>query len=373
MFKKLSLTEYYLIFSITFLLIISVIAITSVSSDSALQKLDSPYYYIIRHIVYIIIGISLALIVSRINLDFIKKYSLFLLLANISLMALVLKFGFSAGGATRWIAVGPFTAQPSEFLKLTFLIYFCFLLSKIPKRKNNKLKNKSNNYWKSYLICFLFFLISILFLVMQRDASTLIVLFLILLITYFVSGISIKQGVLIFMAGLAGIISLIKFTPYRLERLHVFLDPSLDPMGVGYQIKQIAIAIGSGGLFGLGWGMSRQKLGFLPESMTDSIFAIICEESGFIGGSLLVFLFLVFLWSGLNIAKNASDKFSALLATGITSWIVLQGLINIGAMLRLFPLTGIPLPFISYGGSHMITELVAIGLLLNIARKSKIK
>ncbi len=373
MSKKLNLIQYSLIFSVSILLLISVIAIVSVSSDSALEKLGNPYYYIVRHIIYIVIGVSLAYIAFKINLDLIKKYSLPLLLANISLMALVLKFGFSAGGAVRWISIGPFTAQPSEFLKLTFLIYFSALLSKtINKKSKRRIKNK-NDSWKSSLFCLFLFFISIFILIKQKDASSLIILFFILFTVYFVSETPIWKNILILLAGTGGAIALTVFTPYRMERLKVFLDSGLDPMGAGYQIKQTAIAIGSGGLFGLGWGMSRQKLGFLPEPMSDTIFAVISEETGFIGATLVVILFLILLWTGLTISKNAPDKFSLLLSVGITSWITFQALVNIGAMLKFFPLTGVPLPFISYGGSHLITELVSVGLLLNIARKSKLK
>jgi cell division protein FtsW len=156
-----------------------------------------------------------------------------------------------------------------------------------------------------------------------------------------------------------------------MKRILVFLNPGIDPMGMGYQMKQILITIGSGGIFGLGLGMSVQKFGWIPQTMSDSIFAIFAEETGFVGSVVLIFLFLLLLWRGFRIAKMSQNKFSQLLAMGISCWICIQAFINIGAMIGLLPLTGIPLPFISYGGSHMVAELIGIGILLNISKSSK--
>lgn len=164
-------------------------------------------------------------------------------------------------------------------------------------------------------------------------------------------------------------LTLIKLAPYRAARLLVFLKPEIDPMGIGYQIKQALIAVGSGGISGLGLGMSQQRLGFLPQSISDSIFAILAEETGFIGCLILIFLFLIFLWRGFEIAKVSQNKFSQLAALGITSWITLQALTNIGSMIGILPLTGIPLPFISYGGSALVSELAGVGILLNISKQ----
>jgi len=154
-------------------------------------------------------------------------------------------------------------------------------------------------------------------------------------------------------------------------RLRVLLGSIKDPMGIGYQIEQSLIAIGSGGILGLGLGTSIQRFGFIPQTMSDSIFAVFAEETGFIGSLVLIFLFLVLLWRGFRISKRSPDKFSQLFAIGISSWICIQAFINIGAMIGILPLTGIPLPFISYGGSHMVAELIGIGILLNISKSSK--
>jgi len=156
--------------------------------------------------------------------------------------------------------------------------------------------------------------------------------------------------------------------PYRIQRLLIFLHPETDPLGIGFHLRQSLIAIGSGGIFGKGLGMSTQKFGFLPEAMSDSVFAVLGEETGIIGCSILILLFLLFLFLGFKIAKSSTDKFSKLTAVGITVWIVSQAFINITSTLGLFPISGIPLPFFSYGGSHIISEMIAIGLLLNISK-----
>ncbi len=159
-----------------------------------------------------------------------------------------------------------------------------------------------------------------------------------------------------------------QLAPYRVNRLLVFFNPGIDPMGIGYQLKQSLIAVGSGGITGVGLGMSIQKLGFLPQPISDSIFAVFSEEAGFVGSLFLIFLFLIFLWRGLKIAKETGNRFCQLTALGITSWIVIQAFVNIGAMIGILPLTGIPLPFIGYGGSALVTTLIGAGILLNISK-----
>ena len=177
------------------------------------------------------------------------------------------------------------------------------------------------------------------------------------------------HNILIIFLGLICLFLLIKLAPYRMARFLVFLNPNLDPLGIGYQLKQSLIAIGSGGIKGLGFGLSRQKFGFLPSPFSDAIFAVFSEETGFIGSFILIVLFLLFLYQGLKIVKSLRESFLKLTALGITLWITLQAFINIGSMIGLLPLTGIPLPFISYGGSAFIAEMIGVGILLNISKK----
>ena len=208
-------------------------------------------------------------------------------------------------------------------------------------------------------------------LIFQPDISTLSLLIATSFLMYFLAEMPLSHTFLIGAIAVSVIFFLITLAPYRMKRLLVFLTPQLDPMGMGYQIKQAQIAIGSGGLFGKGLGMSKQKFGFLPHPTSDSVFAIFCEETGFVGSLILIAFFLIFLARGLKIGKGAKDKFSKLLSCAICLQIVLQAFLNIGSMIGVLPLTGIALPFISYGGTHIVVELIGVGLLLNISKNSK--
>jgi cell division protein FtsW len=221
------------------------------------------------------------------------------------------------------------------------------------------------------LIPFLIFLgIISVALYLQRDAGTLGIISITLLVVYFSSKTPAWHTLLIIVLGAFALLLLIKFEPYRLDRWLVFLHPEHDPLGKSFQLRQALISLGSGGFFGKGLGMSTQKFGFLPAAMSDSILAIIGEELGIIGCATIVLVFCLLFWLGIRIAKKSNDKFSKLTAIGITFWIVLQAFINMASVVGFFPLTGIPLPFLSYGGSHLVTELIGVGLLLNISKNT---
>jgi len=356
--------DYFLAIVACVLVIIGILVLASVSATFSQEKFGRTTYYLFHQIIYgLIFGIIFGFIAFKIKLSFLRKYAWIFILINLVLMALVFipKVGIVAGGAPRWINMGFTTFQPSEFLKLTFVLYLSALLSSF-------LKNK-----KAFtLIPFLVILgILALLLALQSDLSTLTVIISVGILMYFSSGFPLWHTALAILICVGGILGLIKIAPYRMKRILVFLNPGTDPMGMGYQLKQILIAVGSGGIFGLGLNMSVQKFGWIPQTMSDSIFAIFAEETGFVGSMVLIFLFLLLLWRGLRIAKMSHDKFSQLLAIGISCWICIQAFINIGAMIGILPLTGIPLPFISYGGSHIIAELVGIGILLNISKLNK--
>ena len=263
----------------------------------------------------------------------------------------------SARGASRWLDLGPISFQPSEFLKIAFILY---LSAWFDKRKIDSLK-----IFAPFLV--VLGIIGTL-LILQPDVSTLGIITTVALIICFIAKAPILYIVSIILAGGALLGVLIKTAPYRLNRFMVFLDPTIDPMGIGYQLKQSLITIGSGGIFGQGLGLGKQKFGFLPEAMSDSIFSIFLEATGFLGALFLIILFLLFCWQAFKISKNCNDKFSKFVIVGIASWIAIQGFINMGAMIGILPLTGIPLPFISYGGSHLIAEFIALGILLNVSR-----
>jgi len=220
-------------------------------------------------------------------------------------------------------------------------------------------------------IPFIIFLIVIsAILILQPDLTTLGIIALSLIVVYFAGKTPLWHTGSIIGGGLVALLLLVKFEPYRLDRFLVFMNPEADPLGKGFQLKQSLIALGSGGFFGKGLGMSSQKFGFLPQAMSDSVFAIIGEELGIVGCLVLLGMFILLFWQGIKIANGTTDRFSKLTAVGIIFWLTLQAFINIASTVGIFPLAGIPLPFFSYGGSHLLTELLAAGLLLNISKNS---
>ncbi len=360
--KKFKHPDYILLGTIGFLLAFGITILASVSAPFSQVKFGNTYYFLSHQIFYgLIPGLILGLLALKINLSFFKKMAPFLLLLN--LIALIMVFipgiGLQIEGATRWVNLGPVSFQPSEFLKITFILYIAAWLA------NRSSEKKLNQAFLAFLA--IFGLIS-LTLILQPDISTLCVIFAVAALMYFANNTPFWHAVLIFLSGIAGIFLLVKMAPYRLKRFLVFFNPEIDPMGIGYQLKQSLIAIGSGGLGGTGLGMSVQKFGLLPQPVSDSIFAIFSEETGFVGSFFLAFLFLIFLWRGFKITKGAESRFCQLTAMGITSWIVVQAFVNIGAMIGILPLTGIPLPFVSYGGSALIATLTGAGILLNISK-----
>jgi len=354
--------DYFLAIFVGILLIIGILILASVSASFSQEKFGRTTYYLFHQLLWgILPGAVLGFIAFKIKISFLKKWAPVLILLNLIMMILVFipGLGIISGGASRWLNLGFATFQPSEILKLTFIFYLSAWLSSRDKKS-------------SFLIPFLLVLGVVIFLLaLQSDLSTLAVIIIVAFLMYFSANTPLWHAMIVFIVCSGGILALIKFAPYRMKRILVFLDPKIDPMGMGYQINQILIAVGSGGLTGLGLSMSNQKFGFIPQTMPDSIFAIYAEETGFIGCSILVSLFILLFWRGLRIAKRSQDKFSKLMAIGISSWICIQAFVNIAAMISILPLTGIPLPFISYGGSHLIGETVAIGILLKISKSRK--
>ncbi|MBU3934911.1 putative lipid II flippase FtsW [Patescibacteria group bacterium] len=371
--------DYFLFFIIALFLIAGVSFLATISAPASLKRFETTNYYLIHQLVWgFLPGIILGFFFFLIPLSLLKKISPLLLLGN--LIALVLVFlpqiGSRFWGASRWLDLGIINFQPSEFFKITSILYLSsWLKSRLGHqgRGTGILKNKKSFHsFKHVFLPFIVFLaVVVTALVFQKDVSTLGVIGATALVIYFAAGTPIWHCFLIIVAAVSGLVLLIKYEAYRMSRLIVFLHPETDPLGIGFQMKQSLIAVGSGGLGGRGLGLSSQKFGFLPQSMSDSTFAVIAEELGFIGCIFLILLFLTFLWAGLMVARRSDDKFCKLAALGITFWIVLQGFVNMGSMIGLLPLTGIPLPFISYGGSHIVAELIGMGVLLNIARHTK--
>ncbi len=353
------------------LVLIGIAVLASVSSTFSQERFGKSTVYLFHQLGFgLLAGLVLGFAVYKIPLEFLRRKSLIIVLVALGLMVLVFipQLNIISGGASRWVNFGFVSFQPSEFLKIAFILYLASWLS-----SRTKDKPKKGGRGKEFtLLPFLIILgLVTLLLILQSDLSTLGVIVAIAILMYFASGTPVWHNILIFLLGLGGLFFLIRFVPYRMKRFLAFLNPRFEPMGIGYQIKQALIAIGSGGIFGLGLGMSYQKFGYLPQAMSDSIFAIFAEETGFIGCFILVVFLLLFLWRGFRIGKGCQDKFSKLMVLGVTSWICIQGFINIGAMIGILPLTGIPLPFISYGGSHIVAELIGVGIILNISKNRR--
>lgn len=358
--------DYILFSAVVILILLGIVILASVSAPISQGRFGYPSFYLFRHLLFgILPGILLGFAAYKISLALWKKWSAFFLLINLFLMAVVFipGVGITLKGATRWIDLGFTSLQPSEFLKLTFILY---LANWLPFLKESGRKNLFKTLTGFLIIAGL---VSF-FLYLQKDVGTLVIIVACGILIYFMSGTPIRHSLVIILGGMATLALLIKIEPYRLERIKVFLKPDIDPMGISYQIKQALIAVGSGGILGKGLGMSLQKFGFLPQPMSDSIFAVFAEETGFIGALVVVLLFLIFAWRGLKIFRKITNSFCQLACLGITSWITLQALVNIGATIGILPLAGIPLPFISYGGSAFTAELIGVGLLLNISKNS---
>lgn len=358
-----------LLFTVLSLLAIGLVAIASAGIFYAETRFNDDYFFFKRQLLFgILPGIMALYFFQRADYHRWQKYVVPFFMMNIVLLILVFIPGIGAKiyGASRWVQIGPLSFQPSEMTKLAVILYLAAWFV-------GKGKDKVSDLFEG-LVPFMAIFGVIAFLIMkQPDTGTLGVIFLISMAIFFAAGARIAHlGMLAAGAGVAlGI--LIKMAPYRLQRFLVFLNPDLDPKGVGYHVSQALLAIGSGGVFGLGLGHSRQKFNYLPEPVTDSIFAIFSEEWGFVGAVFVLSLFVFLAWRGFTIAKYASDEFGKLVAIGITIWITAQAFINIAAISGLIPLTGIPLPFISYGGTSLVFLMAGVGILLNISRHATLK
>jgi len=356
--------DYALIFTILALVILGLVILSSSSMVISWENFNENYHYLKRQLFYSLpLGLLCFFVFQKIDYHYWQKAALIILVLTIVLLALTLapKIGYSHGQAKRWLDIGGFSLQPIEFVKLSFIIYLSAILS--------RQKEKDGQAVKESFLPFLTIMGVIGGLViLQPNMSALIIFFLISGIIYFLAGLKLSYLPLILIIAVVGCFALIKISPYRADRLTVFLNPEKDPQGKGYQINQALLAIGSGGLWGRGLGRSVQKWKYLPEVLGDSIFAVAAEELGFIGAASIIILFIFLAWRGLLIAKKSSDKFGLLLAGGITGWIVSQAAINIAAISGLIPLTGLPLPFISYGGSALVASLAGMGILVNISK-----
>ncbi len=374
--------DIILLATTSLLLLLGILILSSASLFFAQQNVADPFYYLQHQLLFgVLPGLTLGLLAYLLPRRRLKSLSLPALAGALLLSVLVFvpALGMSEGGATRWLRLGSFSLQPAELLKGSFLVYLAAWLSSrntapTPKRRAET-PNRLVALVRAFgpharqLVPFGIILGGIAaVLLAQSDLSTLGVIAVSAVAMYFVAGTPIWHTAVITGGAGALFLYFILFSSYRMNRIAVLFNPGLEPQGAGYQLKQALIAIGSGGLTGSGLGLSQQKLGFIPQPITDSIFAVLAEEAGFLGSVVLLLLFGILLWRGLRISKLSPKPFPALLAAGITIQLVVQALINIGALIRLFPLTGIPLPLISYGGTALVVSLIEIGLLLNMSR-----
>lgn len=343
-----------LVFIIFLLLSLGLIAVADASAPQAVSVFNDKYYFVKQQLVWGAIGILLLLIVSRIHYSFWEKVAtpLFWISTFVLILVLIPGLGIAALGAQRRIELGFLSFQPSELTKLTLAIYLARVASK----------------GKGTLAYIVPLLVLGFLIMLQPDLGTTIVTLGIGMAQIFYSGVNLLHILGFGAAGAVATLVLILTSSYRRDRFLTFLQQSQDPLGRDYHIRQILLALGSGGIIGAGLGQSRQKYLFLPEAATDSIFAIIAEEVGFVGSLIIIFIFAAFIYKGIAIARSAPDKFSQILALGITAWIGGQAILNMAAMVALVPLTGIPLPFFSYGGSSLVMILISCGILLSISR-----
>ena len=343
-----------LLFVVLGLVVFGVVMVFNASVAEARGFFGDEYFFAKRQIVWAFFGFLGLFVFSKIDYKIYERVSLPLFLATVILLALVFVpgLGQSALGASRWIVFREVVVQPSELAKLTLIIYLAAVL----KKKN------------SFVRFAIPVVIVLTLVVLQPDLGTGVNIALIGSVVYFISGAPILWFLGIIPLGVITVLVLALTSTYRRERIMTFINPDIDPLGSSYHVRQILIALGSGGLWGLGLGQSRQKYFFLPKPATDSIFAVIGEELGFVGGVMVIAAFLFLVARGFSISRRVSDPFGRMVAGGITFWIAIGSFVNLGAMVGVLPLTGVPLPFISYGGSSLIVLLVSVGILLNISK-----
>jgi len=340
--------------------LVGLIFIFEASAVNSSRQFGDSLYYLKLQMVWIFLGLIVMTIFSFI--DYKKLYFLsFISLIFTTILLIVVLIpgvGSKIGGARRWIDFGFFSLQPTELAKFSIIIYLSSWFSS---------KEKKRFLPFITLICFLVFLT-----ILQPDMGTAIIIFFISLIIYYFSGANLMDFVIIFGGTLVSFYFLIKTSPYRFNRLLAFFNPAIEPLGISYHINQIYISLSSGGFFGRGFGASRQKYLFLPEAHTDSIFAIIGEEYGFIGALVLISIYFVFIYKIYHLIRLSPDRLSKLVAIGIFAFFNLQFIVNLAGMTGLFPIIGVPLPFLSYGGSNLLISFALIGIMMNIEKRIKI-
>ena len=357
---RISHPDYVLLASIALLTFTGIIFVYSSSFATGIVQFNNANHFVIRQTIWVLVGSGLLLLGLSLDYRKLKKYALPLLLISIILLVLVLTLGETYNGAQRWLSFGTLNFQPSELAKLAVIIYLAAWLS----AKAERIRSLQHS-----LVFVLMIGAMSLLLLLQPDLGTTVLILGIAFTMFWAAGAAFIQILTLGLTGSAAIFLLAIMEGYRLDRLFSFLSAEAEPLGRGFQTLQSLIALGNGGISGLGLGASRGKFFYIPESHTDGIFAIIGEELGLIATVAILILFASLMLRGYQIAQKSDTQFGFLLATGITTWIVLQALLNIGGITRVIPLTGLPIPLLSYGGSSLLSLMLAIGILANISRK----
>ncbi len=362
--------DRWLVSIVILLSLFGVLMVYDSSVAIAIRDFGDQYYFAREQLKWLALGFGAMLVMSRIDYHRWHPLALPALLGTMGLLMAVFipGLGVRALGAHRWLDFGVFILQPAELAKLVLILYLAAWFT--PHHSSGAgFSAREKGRFGAFLL-----LTGIIFglVILEPDMGTGIILVTIAIIMYFLSGASIKHFALLVPVVIVGITLLAISSPYRFARLTTFLNPQSDPLGASYQIRQVLLALGSGGWTGIGIGKSRQKYEYLPEANTDSIFAIIGEEVGFFGAILVMGAFAFLVWRVFRVAARSPDPFGKLLAAGVGAWIGMQSVLNIGAMAAVIPLTGIPLPLISYGGSSLVILLAATGIVLNISRQRKV-
>ncbi len=330
------------------------------------------YYFIKKQVIWLALGIAILILSSKIDLTLVKHLSVYFYAVTVALLVLVLAVGFVGNGAKRWISIGPITIQPSEICKLALVL----MLARYFSDNEDKISDRANG--RSVIIFgtllpFLILLLPIILVMLQKHLSCIIILGSIGILLIFISGINPKYLYFLLGLGVSGVTALALFTDYTKERITVWQNPEAYSLTGGWQTLQGLMAIGSGGVFGVGFGKSVLKHCYVSEPANDMIFAIVCEETGFVGAVITLLLFSLLVGRGFFIALRAENTYSKLVAAGISIKMAIQVLLNVGVVTNTIPNTGISLPFFSYGGSSLLMLFLEMGLMLSISGKTRIK
>jgi cell division protein FtsW len=363
-------TDRWLFIVTLALCLMGAVMIFSASAVTAQQQYGHSYYFVARQVVWLAVGLLGMFALMKLDYHRLREPAVVYTALCLVVVMLLGTFFLDKSHAThRWIRFGPVGIQPSELAKLAVILYLAWFLD-LRRRTPTSLEFHKQDLLQTILPAVAPILVCVGLIVAQPDLGTSVDILLIMTAILFVAGLSWKWVVVGLGVALPALFVLIDFVAYRQARLMAFLHPDSDPQGAGFQLLQSLIAVGSGGFTGVGLMESKQKLFYLPEAHTDFIYAVICEELGFIGAVIVITLFAVYAWRGLRAAFNAPDGFGRMLALGVTAMVLFQALINFAVVLGMMPTKGIPLPFVSYGGSSLLVMLLATGVLLNISQQA---